>query len=254
MGSVFRQDGTIRIAVGSTGLDAVAGAASVSMHDETAAAETRYGTLIAPNLVAPNHDHYFNFRLDLDVDGVANDFMRARLVPNEGEPEALRRSFWTVEHEMPATDTLARSRINPAQPTMFHIANRNVESYLGHNPTYMLMPGGSYAYGQMLLADPPAVRNAYIDHQLWVTPFDPGERYAGGAYAFQSSGDDTLMTWTGNDRPIDNRDIVLWYTVGFHHVPRMEDWPVMPLHWSGFALMPFNFFGHNPAITIPPVD
>ena len=254
MDYVFQQDGTIRIAVGSTGLDAVAGAASVSMHDETAAAETRYGTLIAPNLVAPNHDHYFNFRLDLDVDGVANDFMRARLVPNEGEPEALRRSFWTVEHEMPATDTLARSRINPAQPTMFHIANRNVESYLGHNPTYMLMPGGSYAYGQMLLADPPAVRNAYIDHQLWVTPFDPGERYAGGAYAFQSSGDDTLMTWTGNDRPIDNRDIVLWYTVGFHHVPRMEDWPVMPLHWSGFALMPFNFFGHNPAITIPPVD
>ena len=47
-----------------------------------------------------------------------------------------------------------------------------------------------------------------------------------------------------------NRDIVAWYTVGFHHITRMEDWPVMPTHWFGFTLMPHNFFATNPAMTI----
>src|SRR6185436_19393858 len=73
---VFQQEGTIRVAVGSTGTDAVKGVATRSMKDATAAEDTRHGTLIAPNLVAPLHSHFFNFRMDLDVDGEANDFMR----------------------------------------------------------------------------------------------------------------------------------------------------------------------------------
>lgn len=251
---VFQQDGGMRIGVGSTGLDAVKGVASKSMKDPTAEADTRYGTLIAPNLVAPNHDHYFNFRMDFDIDGEANDFMKARMVATTPTDDVPRRSMWTLERSMPKTEKAARSQINPASPAMYHIMNRNVESGLGHNPSYMLMPHGSFAYGQMMLEDPPVRRNAYIENQLWITPYAKDERYAGGEYAFQSSGDDTLMTWTDQDRAIDNRDIVAWYTVGFHHVPRMEDWPVMPMHWSTFMLKPFNFFPHNPAITIPAVQ
>jgi primary-amine oxidase len=38
--------------------------------------------------------------------------------------------------------------------------------------------------------------------------------------------------------------------MGFHHVPHMEDWPVMSTMWKGITLMPFNFFSHNPAMTI----
>ena len=72
MDYVFQQNGMIRVMVGATGLDIVKGVASTSMSDPTAAADTAYGTLIAPNLVAPNHDHFFNYRLDFDVDGQAN--------------------------------------------------------------------------------------------------------------------------------------------------------------------------------------
>ena len=68
----FRQNGEILIKIGATGQDAVKGVASTSMQDSTAAADTAYGTLVAPNLVAPFHDHYFNFRLDFDVDGPVN--------------------------------------------------------------------------------------------------------------------------------------------------------------------------------------
>jgi hypothetical protein len=71
-----------------------------------------------------------------------------------------------------------------------------------------------------------------------------------GRFAMMSDGSDTLGAWTARDRPIANRDIVAWYTVGFHHITRMEDWPVMPTHWFGFTLMPHNFFTTNPAMTI----
>ena len=101
---VFRQDGSIRIAIGATGIDATKGVASESMKDATAAADTRWGTLIAPGLVAPFHSHYFNFRLDLDIDGPANDFMRERLTQQalpEGSP---RRSLYAVTSEMPASE------------------------------------------------------------------------------------------------------------------------------------------------------
>ncbi|AZS43714.1 hypothetical protein BWL13_01280 [Microbacterium oleivorans] len=33
-------------------------------------------------------------------------------------------------------------------------------------------------------------------------------------------------------------DPVLWVQVGFHHIPRDEDQPVMNEHWQGFALQP----------------
>jgi primary-amine oxidase len=247
---VFRQDGSIRIAIGATGLDATKGVASQSMKDATAAADTRAGTLIAPGLVAPFHSHYFNFRLDLDIDGTSNDFMRERLVQQslaEGTP---RRSIYAVTTEMPASEQAARSRIDPASPALYHFGNHNVESALGHHPGYMLMPEGSYVHPLLAADDPPVRRNSYLHYQLSVTPHQPSERYAGGRFAMMSDGSDTLGAWTSRDRPIGNRDIVAWYTIGFHHITRMEDWPVMPTHWFGFTLMPHNFFATSPAMTI----
>ena len=60
-----------------------------------------------------------------------------------------------------------------------------------------------------------------------------------------------LPKWTAANRGIKNTDIVVWYTLGFHHVVRSEDWPVMPLAWNEFELRAFNFFARNPAVDLP---
>ncbi len=247
---VFQQDGKIRVMVGSTGIDAVKGVASTSMDDDTAAEDTRYGTLIAPYLVAPNHDHYFNFRLDFDIDGTENVFLRTALVAADVPKQALRRSLWRTETEVPETELEARFRVNPVTPAMYHVMNPNVRGGLGHRPSYMITPLGGVAYGPLdPVNDPPVKRNAYIHYTHWVTPYDPSQRYAGGEYAIQSDGSDTLAEWVKAGRPIVNTDIVNWYTMGFHHIPHMEDWPVMPTVWKGVMLAPFNFFDRNPAVT-----
>ena len=54
---------------------------------------------------------------------------------------------------------------------------------------------------------------------------------------------------TGRSR---TTDVVLWYTFGHTHIPRPEDYPVMPTAYIGFTLKPSGFFDANPANDVPP--
>ena len=58
--------------------------------------------------------------------------------------------------------------------------------------------------------------------------------------------------WTAADRDLVDTDVVVWYTFGVTHLPRPEDWPVMPVEYTGFLLAPFGFFDRNPALDVPP--
>jgi primary-amine oxidase len=86
---------------------------------------------------------------------------------------------------------------------------------------------------------------------MWVTPYHADERYAAGTYVTNSDGLQGLPEWTKANRSIENTDIVAWYTLGFHHVVRLEDWPVMPTLWHDFLIRPVNFFDQNPTLTLP---
>ncbi len=250
----FMQNGQMEIKIGATGLDGVKGAASTSMDDETAEADTEYGTLIAPNLVAANHDHYFNFRLDFDVDQPKNRFMTMDIVPAEIAEDSPRRSLWKVEHKVPKSELEARYQISSFEPRYFMLQNPDRKGKLGHNPGYMIHHG-SVAYGPFDFEnDPPMKRNAYIEYSVWNTVHDPDERYAGGKFALQSDGSDTLAEWVKRDASLEDADIVTWFTAGFHHIPRIEDWPVMSTEWKTVHIMPHNFYSMNPAITIPHPD
>ena len=104
-----------------------------------------------------------------------------------------------------------------------------------------------------LLADPAsplAARAGFASRALWVTRYDPAQRYPAGDFVNQSPGGG-LPAYITADRDIDGQDIVVWHTFGPTHVVRTEDWPVMPVTRTGFMLRPTGFFDRNPTLDVP---
>ena len=65
---------------------------------------------------------------------------------------------------------------------------------------------------------------------------------AAGTYPNQSSGGDGLPGWAADDSSLVGQDVVVWYTLGITHIPRPEEWPVMPVTHVGFKMIPGGFF------------
>lgn len=247
---VFRQDGTIKVAVGTSGVEQVKAVRSRSIADDKDGHDTAYGHMVAEHTVAINHDHFFCFRLDLDVDGQQNSFLDERLKTKRLGKESPRRSIWIVDTRTAATEQAAKLQLNIQKPALWRVINPNVVGPLGYPVSYQLR-AKTNAISLLSRDDFPQRRAGFTNFHLWVTPYNPRERYAAGTYPNQSKGGDGLPRWTSANRPIENTDVVLWYTLGFHHVVRAEDWPVLPTTWREFELRPFDFFQRNPALDLP---
>jgi primary-amine oxidase len=246
----FRQDGVIEIGVGLTGVDELGGALQQSATLSGASASDEHGRFVADHVVAPYHDHFFNFRLNFAVDGRHNSFVRDRLVTERVSGPTPRRSIWVDQSEVLKTESAAQLDIDPRKPEVWRVVNPSQHNRVGDPVGYEIVPGGA-ASPLLLPEDYPQRRAGFTNHALWVTPYSPEERYAAGDYPTQSRGGDGLTAWTKANRTIENTDLVVWYTMGFHHLPSSEDFPVMATNWLRFELRPFDFFDRNPAIDLP---
>lgn len=247
---VFGQNGTIRVRAGATGFDETKAVKSRTAADDSNGQDGEYGRFIADNTVAVDHDHFFSFRLNFQVDGTSNSFVVDKLVAKRLPAGSPRRSLWVAVPEVAKTEDLAKLRMSMDQPEVWRVINPSEKNAMGYPVGYELMPGDN-AISLLSPDDYPQKRAGFTDYQLWVTPYRDDERYAAGDFPMLSHGGDGLPAWTKANRPIENTDIVLWYTMGFHHVPHSEDWPVMPTVWHEFELIPYNFFSRNPAIDLP---
>ena len=241
---IFAQSGRIKVNIGATGIDAVKAVAVGNIADPRATELTRYGKLVAPGLLAVNHDHYFSIRFDVDVDGPVNRFVRERLTRVSLPKGSRRRSLWRLKEDPLTTEGALSSRDGPQ---VWRIENSVRTGALGHHPGYQIQ--GSGPTSLLSPDDWPQRRAAFSSHNIWITARRDGERYAAGAYPNQSKGGDGLPDYVSGER-IDQTDLVAWYTIGFHHVPRPEDWPVLSTVWQGVTLRPYGFFDRNPGVGV----
>ena len=238
------QDGTIQCEVKLTGILST-GAVPVGQ-------TPRYGQLLNEDgLYAPIHQHFFNFRLDLDVDGPVNTVYEEHAEAEPAGPgNVLGAAFRTVRTPL-RTELEAQQLIDPLRGRVWRVVNPERRNAVGEPVGYRLVPHGN-VQAMASAESSVAKRAAFMTKHLWVTPYADRERFAAGDFPYQHPGGAGLPEWTAADRPIEETDVVLWYTVGSHHAPRPEDWPVMPVSYAGFLLQPAGFFAANPALDVPP--
>lgn len=238
----FYQDGSIEYEIKLTGVLSTAGI----QPDKT----TKYGTLLAPGLYAPNHQHFFCVRLDMSVDGPHNLVVEANTLADPIGPDNPYGNAFYGQYTPLKTEQEAQRIIDPLAGRYWLITNPNSHNKIGQPVAYKLMPGGNI----LPFAQPGSSisqRGAYMWKHLWVTPYNQDEKYPAGNYPNQHAGGDGLPQWTAANRSIDNTDVVVWYVMGSHHLARLEDWPVMPVARIGFSLKPNGFFDQNPALDVP---
>jgi primary-amine oxidase len=154
-----------------------------------------------------------------------------------------------VETAAPATELAARRHSTMDHPEHWREVNPSVNGAYGSPVGYQIEGHGALT---LLTEDDYMQRRAgFTNHTLWVTPYRAEELFAAGDYPTLSTAGDGLPKWTAANRPIVNTDLVAWLTLGFHHVPRPEDWPIMPVAWHSFEIRPVGFFVRNPAIDLP---
>ncbi len=241
----FYQDGTIQYEIKLTGIMNTAALAP---------GETRkYGTMVAPGLYAPNHEHSFNVRMDMSVDGPKNSVYEVHCEMEPEGPDNPAGNGYFAQSTLLKTEHEAQQMIDPLRGRYWKVVNPHATNGLGQPTAYKLMPGDNTAAFQHPSAFV-SKRAGYMSKHLWVTPYDPDELYATGKYPNQSPTDTGLPAYTKNDRSIEDTDVVVWYTLTHNHIPRPEDWPVMPVGYTGFMLKPVGFFDRNPALDVPPTE
>jgi primary-amine oxidase len=206
---------------------------------------------VAANLAATWHQHLFNFRLDMEVDGWQNTVYQTDV---DGEPvgptnpygNAIRVTKTPIKNELDG-DGLT----NPQTARTWTVVNPHKTNQWGVPVGYKLLPGWA---SDTLIAQEPSLmvkRAGFATKNVWVTPYSPDEIHAAGDHPNMDKSGNGLALWSAANRPVEDTDVVLWHTLGVTHIPRSEDWPVMPNEVASFMLMPANFFDRSPALDVP---
>ena len=239
----FYQDGSIEFEAKLTGIVLTIAGEPGQPHPSS--------TELEPGLLAPYHQHIFCARLDLDIDDGPNTVVEIESEALPLGPANPYGNSYVTRETVLARESEAQRLVDPLAGRYWKVINPTVHNHVNKPVGYKLVPGGT-TYPMALPESVIGRRAGFMYHHLWVTPHDERERYPAGDYPFQHAGGAGLPTWTAADRAIENTDVVLWYVFGTNHIPRIEDWPVMPVERVGFHLKPNGFFRRSPGIDVAP--
>ena len=237
-------DGTIQLEIKLTGVVGIS-----AYHEDIHKSGQDFK--ISPELASPIHQHLFNVRIDWDLDDGDNQLFETNVEPlpiNNVNPEGTQ--FQAISSHL-TKESEAQRNIAPEKSRTWKIVNPNKLNKVGSPTSYKILYGNT----PTLLSNPdspPGKRAAIAKHNTCATPYQNEERSGGGRHTVMHSGEGGLEEITAKDRNISECDLVTWLSFGVTHIPRPEDWPVMPVEYCGVHLIPVGFFDQNPTINLPP--
>mmetsp|Transcript_83846 Transcript_83846/g.237063 ORF Transcript_83846/g.237063 Transcript_83846/m.237063 type:complete len:532 (-) Transcript_83846:243-1838(-) len=245
----LKQDGSIDFEI------KLSGELSTNLLSSGEGTDPSHGVMVAPGVNAQYHQHMFAARLDMEVAGATNNVSEVDVVtepPSAANPYL--NCFKPVETVL-KTEKEAVRVADANKARSWKISNPSVVNAISGKPVaYKLLPFTRGPAQPPLLTAPDsavAKKGFFANSHLFVTPYAPDERYPAGENTPQGDGEDGLPSWIEQDRSVENADVVLWHCFGVAHVPRVEDFPVMPCESTGFTLKPDGFSLGNPAIDLP---
>ena len=209
------------------------------------------GHLVAANVVAPHHQHFFNFRLDFDVDGPKNVVheMNTRARPPGRTIPHSTASSW--RRRCSRTETAAQRDMNMAAARTWQVLNpaerRTRSATTRATSSFPAATRSRTSRRRHRCAGAPASSTTTSGRRATTrTRCTPPVRIRIRAPAAT-----VCRAWAANNESLVNQDVVVWYTLGITHIPRPEEWPVMPVTHVGFKMIPGGFFTRNPALDVP---
>jgi len=239
----FYQDGSVEFEAKLTGILLTLSDAPGVPHPSA--------TQLEEGLWAPYHQHTFCARLDLDIDGGTNTVIEVDSVAVPPGPENPHGSAYVTSQDVIKSEKSAARLLDLGKSRYWKIINPNKKNHVGQPVGFKILGNVNC----LPFADPESVigkRAGFMYRHLWVTKNSQAERYPAGEYPYQHEGGDGLPRWSKADRSLENEDVVMWYVFGLNHIPRLEDWPVMPVERLGFMLKPVGFFKRSPAMDVAP--
>ncbi|QDZ20279.1 copper amine oxidase [Chloropicon primus] len=240
----LKQDGSIAMEIKLTGM------LSTNYTD----ARPDHGTLVAPSVNAQVHQHMFCARLDMAVGGHKNSVAEVdvKALPLDESTNPFGNAFGAAATLL-ETEREGQREVEPSLARTWRIFNPSKVNPVSHKPIgYKLVCQAQ----PLLLTHPSSAvsrRGAFATKSLWVTRHTDGQFFPAGEYTVQSKGQgEGLPEWTKDGgKSIVDTDIVLFHSFGVCHIPRPEDFPVMPCESTGFMLVPDSFLSCNPGIDLP---
>jgi primary-amine oxidase len=242
---IFNQAGELDYEIRATGI------LSTQPIDE--GIEVPFGTVVHPGVLAVHHQHIFSLRVDPMLDGSSDN----RLVYDEAHPMP-RSDFNPHGTGYTVTETVVEQSggfdLDANANRLFKIQNPNVRNPINGKPVAYKIQAPDF---QKILSDKDSFnykRAEFSDHNIYVVKYKDGELFAGGKYTNQSRGGTGVRSWADRKESVKDTDFVVYIQAGINHVPRIEDFPVMPCEILKIHMKPVNFFDKNPALDVPPSE
>ena len=236
------QDGTIQLEAKLTGIIQTAAVMPGARYP--------WGGMIGEGLGGPTHQHFFCARLHMSVDGEGNTVTEHEFVPRPWGTDNPYGNVFDTTTRVLARERDAAREAEGRTGRYWKISNPNKRNVVGNAPGYKLAVQAS----PLLLAQEGSAihsRAGFATRHVWVTAYDPAERFPAGEFPNQNPGGEGLPAWVEANRGIENADVVVWHNFGHTHVCKPEDMPIMPVEYAGFMLKPNGFLAANPAMDLP---
>jgi primary-amine oxidase len=237
---IFKLDGSIEVRAQLHGTTLNRGASAGPEPGAVKVGKDAHGVLVS----APHHQHFLSFRLDLDIDGSKNQLMEMEVA--HLEDARFKNAFDTRTLQLPREGS---RDVDPAHARHWHVESSTAKNAFGKPTGYALEPD-SLAFPYSAPDFSGLARAAFAQHALWFTRQHDAERYVSGEFPNQAPPGTGIAAYAADQEALRGQDVVLWYTTGFTHVARPEDYPVMSVESVGFKLQPRGFFDRNPALGV----